>query len=168
MKTNLLMNFSVDKENRKINIEREFDAPVETVWKAWTDSKILDLWWAPTPWQARTKSMDFKEGGHWLYSMVGPEGEEHWARFDFTSINPLNSFAGKDSFCDENGKINESMTGSTWANRFSSAENKTIVSTELLFSTKANLEQMIEMGFKEGLSMAMENLDKLLATDEVE
>ncbi|MEJ7691848.1 SRPBCC domain-containing protein [Daejeonella sp.] len=94
--------------------------------------------------------------------MAGPKGEEHCAWFDYTSVQPLNSFAGKDSFCDANGKIDESMTVSTWSNRFSGTQNKTTVSVELLFDTVEHLEQMIEMGFKEGLSMGMENLDELL------
>ena len=74
MKTSLVMNFSVDKENNRVNVEREFAAPVGKVWAAWTQQELLDQWWAPRPWKARTKSMDFREGGTWLYAMVGPRG----------------------------------------------------------------------------------------------
>src|SRR5687768_8096768 len=103
MKSNVLINFTIDKENKKIKVEREFDAPVARVWAAWTEQELLDQWWAPKPWKARTKTMDFREGGYWLYAMVGPEGEEHWARADYKSISPLRSFSAADSFCDENG-----------------------------------------------------------------
>jgi uncharacterized protein YndB with AHSA1/START domain len=156
------MDFSIDRQNKKINVEKEFAAPLNTVWSAWTDSKILDKWWAPKPWQARTKSMDFREGGSWLYAMVGPEGEEHWARFDYTSIKPQLSFSGKDSFCDENGTINTAMTGSSWKSEFSEKGDKTVVSTELTFESIDQLEQMIQMGFKEGFEMGLGNLDQLL------
>lgn len=63
-----------DAANKKLIVVREFDAPLAEVWKAWTDSSILDQWWAPKPWKAKTKTMDFREGGTWLYSMVGPDG----------------------------------------------------------------------------------------------
>ena len=63
MKTSLVMNFSVDKENNRVNVVREFSAPVGKVWAAWTQQELLDQWWAPRPWKARTKSMDFREGG---------------------------------------------------------------------------------------------------------
>ncbi|HYG14458.1 MAG TPA: SRPBCC domain-containing protein, partial [Bacteroidia bacterium] len=77
MKNNLLMDFNVDKANRKIKVTREFAAPLSQVWEAWTNSQVLDQWWAPKPWKAKTKTMNFTEGGYWLYAMVGPEGEEH-------------------------------------------------------------------------------------------
>lgn len=43
MKTDLLMNFSVDKENKRVSVKREFDAPLSNVWSAWTEPEILDL-----------------------------------------------------------------------------------------------------------------------------
>jgi uncharacterized protein YndB with AHSA1/START domain len=43
------MNFTVDKANKKINVEREFAAPLESVWAAWTKAELLDQWCAPKP-----------------------------------------------------------------------------------------------------------------------
>lgn len=63
--------------------------------------------------------MNFKEGRYWLYTMFSPNGEEHWARFDFTSIEPSVSYSGKDAFCDENGNINQELARSLWSNKFS-------------------------------------------------
>ncbi|MDQ3073423.1 MAG: SRPBCC domain-containing protein, partial [Bacteroidota bacterium] len=60
-----------DAKNNRLQITREFAAPVEQVWNAWTNSEILDLWWAPKPWKTETKSMNFSVGGRWLYSMAG-------------------------------------------------------------------------------------------------
>src|SRR5688572_18009557 len=109
MKSSLLMNFTVDKKNNKLLVEREFAAPLSNVWASFTQSELLDQWWAPKPWQARTKSMDFREGGFWLYAMVGPEGEEHWGRMDYKTINPQKSFSAQDSFVDPEGKINPDL-----------------------------------------------------------
>ena len=89
MKKTLLMNFVVDKENNKINVEREFDAPPDLVWSAWTESELLDQWWAPEPWKAETQSMNFTEGGYWHYAMVGPDGERHYGRADYKTIDPM-------------------------------------------------------------------------------
>jgi len=163
MKSSLLMNFSVDKENKKIKVEREFAAPVDQVWAAWTQSDILDKWWAPKPWKARTKSMDFRVGGYWLYAMVGPEGEEHWARADYKSITPLKSYSALDAFCDENGDINTDYPRSAWTNKFSESSDKTLVSIEIQYDELSDLEATLEMGFKEGFAAGMENLDELFA-----
>jgi uncharacterized protein YndB with AHSA1/START domain len=165
MKTSLLMNFSVDKENKKIKIEREFAAPVSKVWAAWTESQQLDKWWAPKPWKAKTKVMDFREGGYWLYAMIGPNGEEHWARADFKSIKPLKSFSGQDAFCDKDGKVDSDLPSSFWTNTFTEESNSTVVHSEISYDKISDLEKIMEMGFKEGLTSAMENLDQLLSSN---
>jgi len=156
------MNFSVDKESKVINVERAFAAPVHKVWSAWTEPKILDQWWAPKPWKAKTKSLDFTVGGHWLYAMVGPEGEEHWARADYEFIDSLKSFSALDAFCDQDGKINESFPRSKWTNTFREKDDLTIVSVAIQYDSLSDLEATVEMGFKEGFISALSNLDDLL------
>ena len=162
MKTSLMMNFSVDKENKKIKVEREFAAPLSKVWAAWTEPKLLDQWWAPHPWKARTKTMDFKEGGHWLYAMVGPDNAEHWARADYKNITLLKSFSGRDAFADEKGNVNRELPSSVWKTTFIDRSDSTLVNVEITYDTLTDLEKYIEMGFKEGFTAALENLDKLL------
>jgi uncharacterized protein YndB with AHSA1/START domain len=162
MRTNLLMNFSVDKANKKIKVEREFAAPVSKVWAAWTESKLLDQWWAPKPWASKTKEMDFKVGGHWLYAMVGPDGTEQWCRADYTSIKPLTKYSLQDAFCDKDGKIDTNFPRSTWTTEFKEEGNSTIVNVEVKYDKVEDLEKYMEMGFKEGFTAGLENLDELL------
>ncbi|HEX5024480.1 MAG TPA: SRPBCC domain-containing protein [Agriterribacter sp.] len=162
MKTNLLMNFTVDKENNKIKVEREFAAPVSKVWAAWTESELLDQWWAPKPWKTNTKTMDFREGGHWLYAMVGPDGAAQWCRADYSAITPLKRYSALDAFCDEQGNVNQSFPRSTWTNQFNEASGATVVTVEIKYDKLADLEKYIEMGFKEGFTAALENLDELI------
>jgi uncharacterized protein YndB with AHSA1/START domain len=121
------MNFSVDKENKKIKVEREFAAPISKVWAAWTESLLLEQWWAPKPWRAETKTMDFRVGGFWLYAMVGPNDEKHWARVDFTKIDVNKYFEAADTFCDENGIANSDLPGMDWRNEFHTTDNGTKV-----------------------------------------
>jgi uncharacterized protein YndB with AHSA1/START domain len=163
MKQSLFMNFLVDKENKQIKVEREFDAPLNLVWAAWTESEILDQWWAPKPWKTETKEMNFKEGGYWLYAMKGPEGEVHWGRADYQSINPLKNFSGLDAFCDEAGTVNPDLPSSLWTNVFTENNNTTTVAIVVSYDKLSDLEAIIEMGFKEGFTAALENLDNWLS-----
>ena len=158
------MNFSVDKENKKIRVERELAAPLDKVWAAWTTSELLDQWWAPKPWKAKTKSMDFSEGGTWLYAMIGPDGTQHWARADYKDIKDSQSYSAYDAFCDENGTINTDFSRSLWNNTFKQQSDSTIVTIEISYKQLADLEQILEMGFKEGFTAGLENLDALLAS----
>lgn len=163
MKPVLLMDFIVNKENKNITVKREFAADLPVVWEAFTNSEILDQWWAPRPWKARTKSMDFREGGRWLYAMVGPAGEEHWAVFQYESIQPQKGFTGTDGFTDAEGNINNQLPQSKWETNFKRVENGSLVTFLLKFQDLKHMETMLEMGFKEGFTMAMEGLDELLA-----
>lgn len=161
MKSALIMNFSVDKENKKIKVEREFAAPLENVWAAWTESEMLDKWWAPKPWQTKTKSMDFREGGCWLYAMIGPGNETHWSILEYKMINDRKNFSGLDSFCDEHGNINQAFPISSWFVSFNENSGSTIVNIEVAYNELSDLEKIIEMGFREGFIAALENLDAL-------
>lgn len=153
-----------DLANKKLVITRKFDAPVASVWRAWTEPTLLDQWWAPRPYQAKTKSMDFSEGGFWLYCMVGPEGDEHWCRADYLAIANEDYYTAKDAFCDEQGKINEAHPRSLWKNTFIDQAEQTLVQVQVSFDDVADLERIIEMGFKEGFAAAHDNLDELLKT----
>jgi PhnB protein len=160
----ILFNFDVDKENNKIRVERSFNAPLELVWAAWTEADLLDQWWAPKPYRVETKSMDFREGGRWAYAMVSPENEKHWCIFDYETIQPQRSYSGKDAFTDENGTISTAMPSTQWVNKFRAEDaDSTIVNCELQFKKLDDLETLIQMGFKEGFTAGLENLDQYIA-----
>jgi uncharacterized protein YndB with AHSA1/START domain len=152
-----------DLPNKRIAIIREFDASPDMVWRAWTESKFLDQWWAPKPWTAKTKSLNFADGGIWLYAMSGPDGTTVWSIVEFKSIKTLSSFQAVSFFCDENGRKNTDFPSMHWKNVFISAGDHTRVEVEISFTKEADLEKIIQMGFETGFTAALENLDELLA-----
>ena len=160
---NLLFDFTVDKATKTIHITREFAADLDLVWDAFTKAEMLDQWSAPKPWKARTKEMDFREGGRWLYAMVSPEDVKHWSLVEFIKIQPKSSFSTKNSFCDENGNsINNAF--SLVKNSFKAGAETTTVHIEKVFDNLSTLEMMASGGFKEGTAAAMNNLDEYLLT----
>lgn len=164
MNSNLLFDFTVNKENNTIQVKREFAAELPLVWQSWTDAEILDQWWAPKPWRAETKSMEFAEGGRWHYAMVGPEGEKQWCIFDYDNIQAEKEYAGSDAFADENAIADNTKPRVHWRNRFSTEGERTLVDIVLSFESMDDLEKLMEMGFKEGFTMGLGNLDQLLPT----
>lgn len=145
-----------------LTVTRTFDAELDLVWRAWTEAELLDQWWAPKPWKSVTSHMEFKVGGHRIYAMVGPEGEKHVGRTDYLSINERKDFTGEDAFCDDEGNVNPDFPIATFVNRFESNLNSTLVTIETVYSSEEHVKQVIEMGMKEGLSAAFENLDFVL------
>jgi uncharacterized protein YndB with AHSA1/START domain len=145
-----------------LTVERTFNATLDLVWRAWTEAELLDQWWAPKPWKSVTKSMDFKEGGQRLYAMLGPEGEEHWCVTTYNTISKHHEFTGDDAFTDKEGNINKDFPVAQFKNLFEkkSEHTKVLITTE--YATEEHLKQVMDMGMKEGLSMAFENLDGVL------
>lgn len=161
-----VFDFSVDKANSTIHIKRQFRASLQRVWQAWTTAELLDRWWGPKPWRAETKTMDFREGGYWIYAMVGPEGERHWSRVDYISIVKEKSFTAEDGFCDEKGTMNTAFPRNKWETAFHATGNRVMVDITLTFDQLADLEQTIAMGFREGFTAGLNQLDELLLTME--
>jgi uncharacterized protein YndB with AHSA1/START domain len=162
MTSNLQFDFSVNKENKTINVKREFAANVDLVWDAWTKPEILDLWWAPKPYHVETKSMDFREGGTWLYAMISPEDIAHWCRADYKKIEPQKKFSALDAFCDEDGKVTEDFPRSLWNTSFAGKGDTTTVDIAIEYDNLADLEKIMQMGFKEGFTAGLNNLDEYL------
>ena len=160
----LFFDFTVNKDNNTISVQREFDAPVDMVWSAWTEPELLDQWWAPKPYRTKTKFMDFRAGGYWHCAMIGPNNDTHWCRADYSKVETQKSFEGMDAFCDEEGTINEAFPRTQWNATFNSNEETTTVDILLTYEKLEDLEQIIALGFREGFTMALGNLDELLAS----
>lgn len=162
MNNSLLFDFTVDKTSKTVLISREFAAELSLVWDAFTKQEILDQWVAPKPWTSRTKYMNFEVGGRRFYAMVSPEGQEHWAIQEYTSITPKTNFKMFNAFADKDE--NPQLPGSDWDYHFSEQNGITTVRITIFNDSLARMEKMIEMGFVEGFKMSIENLEKLLAT----
>ncbi len=162
MNSNLLFDFIVNKENNTVNIKREFNADRELVWEAWTNPEILDQWWAPKPFKSKTKAMEFKVGGRRFYAMVSPEGQEHWSIQQYTSISPKTNFKFLNAFADKDE--NPDLPGSDWDLTFSELNGTTTVHISIYNESQERMEKMIAMGFKEGFTMTLNELDTLLST----
>lgn len=157
-----MFDFAVNKKDNTVNVKREFNANLELVWEAWTNPEILDQWWAPKPYKTKTKSMDFKDGGMWLYAMISPEDEMHWCKAVYHKIEHHKKYSYTDNFCDEAGNVSESFPNSFWTNVFSENAETTTVNITIRYESLDALEKVIEVGFKEGFTMAMQNLDQYI------
>jgi uncharacterized protein YndB with AHSA1/START domain len=155
--------FSKDMANRKLTVTRSFGAPIGQVWKAWTESELLNQWWAPRPYRMETKSMDFREGGHWLYAMSGPQGDKHWCKESYKGIAPQQFITNDAEFCDEAGKGNRDMPTMHWKKEFTGKGSETTVNVEITYDSTADMETIIKMGFEQGFTMGLNNLEELLS-----
>jgi len=76
----------------------------------------------------------------------------------------LQFYSGADAFCNENEVKNTQHPNMHWNNYFQANEEVTVVNCHISFDRLEDLEMIIQMGFKEGFTMGMENLDQYIST----
>jgi uncharacterized protein YndB with AHSA1/START domain len=158
--------FETDLAAKKIYITREFNAPVEKVWKAWTDPGLLEKWIVLKHWRAVTKIMDFTVGGIWLYAMVSPEGQNHWVYAKFTAIENGSAISSMGMFCDGEGNPVLDGPKSYRDTKFSSIDgNRTKIDMVITFEEESTIRMFVEGGFKEGIATTLDLLDELLVSE---
>jgi uncharacterized protein YndB with AHSA1/START domain len=158
--------FEADLAAKKIHVVREFDAPVEKVWRAWTEPELAEKWIAPKPWKVVTKIADFTVGGVWKYVMIGPEGQEHWVYDEYTAIENGSAISTTGMFCDADGNPNHDGPKSYQNIKFLSiGGSRTRVDAVITFDDEATIKWFVEGGFKEGTAATYGQLDELLASE---
>jgi uncharacterized protein YndB with AHSA1/START domain len=62
---------NVQKED--LVVRRIIDAPVELVWKAWTDTEHVKRWWGPKDYTSPVCKIDLRVGGKFVFCMRAPK-----------------------------------------------------------------------------------------------
>src|SRR5580698_5471628 len=94
-----------DYAGREFVITREFAAPRELVFKAWTDPKHLAQWWGPRGFTNPVCEWDVRVGGKIYDVMRAPEGQEHPMGGEFREIVPPEKLVFMCGPLDEQGKM---------------------------------------------------------------
>jgi uncharacterized protein YndB with AHSA1/START domain len=103
VKTNKLNKTIMPKQ--ELTITRVFDAPIEMVWKAISESEQTRQWWGPEGYTCPDCNVDFRVGGKYLISMQDKDGKKIWSTGVYKEIIPNKKIVSTDSFADENGNV---------------------------------------------------------------
>ena len=91
---------------KQIEVTKIFNAPVEMVWKVWTDPELVKRWWGPKHFISPTAKINFCEGGKSIVSMKAPKemgGQEFYSVWDYIKIIPFQTIEFIQSLCDQDG-----------------------------------------------------------------
>lgn len=100
--------------NRPFRLQREFNAPRDLVWQAWTDPKHLSQWFGPKGVTIAKCAMDLRPGGLFHYCMKTPDGHEMWGRWRIIEIVPLEKLVTIVAFSDAAGGVTRHPLSATW------------------------------------------------------
>jgi uncharacterized protein YndB with AHSA1/START domain len=87
----------------KLIIDRNFNAPIDRVWDAFTNPGMLAKWWSPAGMTNCHASTDVRQGGEFRYCMQSSEGAKYWGKGVYETINEPTFIAYMDSFTDADG-----------------------------------------------------------------
>ncbi len=105
----------MSNDTNRFTISRVFDAPLASVWKAWTDENQLKTWFGPKGCPIKSAKLDFKIGGGFLYCLETPIGLDMWGRWVYREIEPMQHLVWQHSFSDAEGKeITRHPFAPTW------------------------------------------------------
>ena len=95
-------------------ITREYNAPRELVFKAWSEADRLVQWWGPKGFQLGVAALDFRPGGIFHYSMQAANGETMWGRFVYQEMVAPERIVFINSFSNEEGEITKAPFSEIW------------------------------------------------------
>lgn len=138
-------------------LTREFDAPRELVFKAMTDPALLSRWWGPRKYRTVVDELDARPGGKWRMRNIGADGGEHAFRGEFREVVPSERVVWTFEYEPLPGHVSvETMT-------LSERDGRTLLTVRDQFSSKEDLEGMVNSGMESGARESYERLDELIA-----
>jgi len=154
---------TTDPEALTMTLTAEFDAPVERVWGAFTDPRQLERFWGPPGWPATFPTFEFTVGGKAVYFMTSPQGEKSYGSWEFLEIDAPHGFTVLDAFANEEGAPLEGMPVMRVVFTFEPTATGSRMVNVSHFASADALQQVVDFGAVEGSTMAINQLDRVLA-----
>ena len=93
-------------KNRDLVVTRVFAAPIELVWKAWTEPEYVMRWWGPDYFTSPSAELNFREGGTSLVCMRAPKefgGQDMYSTWVYQQIVPMERIEFIQNLADKDG-----------------------------------------------------------------
>ena len=152
-----------DIDARTIVITAEFAAPVERVWEIYADPRQLERVWGPPTYPATFVDHELTAGATSRYYMTGPDGSKSGGWWRIVSVDEPHGFSFDDGFADADLNPVDSMPVSHSVYTFESIEGGTRAMYTSTYDTVESLQQVLDMGVEEGATLAINQIDDVLA-----
>jgi uncharacterized protein YndB with AHSA1/START domain len=143
---------------RTMVLQRVIKAPRSAVWNAWMNNETLPLWWGPDGFSCRTKRIDLRQGGEWVFDMIGPDGTLYPNHHRYGEVMPQERF-GYTLLWGENGPKH----ADAWAS-FEDEDGSTRVTLGMVFSAAAEFQAAKGFGAVELGHQTLGKLERLVAS----
>ena len=140
-----------------VDVSREFDAPRELVFRAWTEPELLVQWLGPRRLTMLVDEYDVRDGGRWRYVHRDEDGTEYGFHGVFHGTPSVEGMTQTFEFEGAPGHVSlDSLT-------FEERGPRTIVRSHSVFQSVEDRDAMVAAGMETGIVEGYERLDALLA-----
>jgi uncharacterized protein YndB with AHSA1/START domain len=139
----------------QILITREFDAPRELVYRAWTTPELVRRWWHANRGEMTTAEIDLRVGGRWRYVMIAEGGFEVAFHGEYREIVPGERIVATEVY--------EAMPGAEALDTttFEDAGGRTLVTILVQHQAKEHRDAHIDAGMEAGLQDALDLVEEV-------
>jgi uncharacterized protein YndB with AHSA1/START domain len=142
----------------EILITREFDAPKELVYRAWTTPELVERWWSGERGTVTSVEIDLRVGGTWRYVMVANEGSEVAFHGEFREIVPNERIVNTEVYEGAPGGDEDAPLVTI---TFTDVDGRTILTQLMRCGTKEVRDMIIDSGMEGGMQEAMDRLEQV-------
>jgi uncharacterized protein YndB with AHSA1/START domain len=139
----------------QILITREFDAPKELVYKAWTTPELVRRWWSAKRGEVTVAEIDLRVGGTWRYVMIADGGFEVAFHGEYREIVPNERLVSTEVY--EGMPDAEALDTLT----LSESDGRTTMTILVQHATKEHRDAHIESGMEDGMQDALDLLEQV-------
>jgi uncharacterized protein YndB with AHSA1/START domain len=145
--------------DEQILITREFDAPRDLVYKAFTTPELVKRWWAGKRGEVTSAEIDLRVGGSWRYVMTAQGGFEVAFHGEYREIVPNERIVSTEIFEGMPEGVPEEASVNTAT--FTEENGRTRLEILVQHSTKQFRDMHVESGMEAGLQDAMDLLEEV-------
>jgi uncharacterized protein YndB with AHSA1/START domain len=128
----------------------------------------LERWWGPPTYPATFTTFDFTPGGRVEYHMTGPDGEQPRGFWNFVEVDEPRSLVVEDGFLNDDGTENTDLPTGILRMRIEGIDGgRTLMTIVNEYASPEVMELLLGMGEEEGLTLAIGQIDAILAEDAV-
>jgi len=144
--------------DKQILITREFDAPKELVWKAWTTPELVKQWWHANRGEMKVAEIDLRVGGTWRYVSVTDDGFEVAFHGEYREIEPYDRIVSTEAYegvpdPDANATLN-TLT-------LTEVDGRPTLEILVKAPSREVRDAIIESGMEDGLQDALDLLEQV-------
>ena len=142
--------------DEQIVITREFDAPPELVWEAWTTPDLVKRWWGAKHGEGVTAEIDLSVGGGYRFTLQAEGGFEVAFHGSYREIVPNERLVYTEVF--EGAPAEESVIEQAFV---ALAGDRCRVEQVCTYSSKEIRDTVLESGMETGMQSSMDALEEV-------